>query len=77
MNSFARQIDDPYAGLSNIWSNDRLLFELQHHTKFAWISKANFWVAAANAGIHQTSVSIVTGLKQYQHKSVNDCSTYE
>lgn len=46
------------AGLSNIWSSGRPLFEL-HRTKYAWISKADFWLAAANAVIKQTSVNNV------------------
>lgn len=44
------------AGLASIWSVGTPLYDL-HRTKYSWISKADFWVAAANAVLRQTSVN--------------------
>ena len=50
------------AGLSDIWSPGRPLFDL-HSSKYSHISKADFWVASANAVIRQTSVGNALNMK--------------
>ena len=50
------------AGLSDIWSPGRPLFEL-HRNKYSHISKADFWAASANAVIRQTSVGNALNMK--------------
>jgi hypothetical protein len=50
------------SGLSDIWSPGRPLFEL-HRSKYSHISKADFWVASANAVLRQTSVGNALNMK--------------
>lgn len=62
------------AGLSDIWGSGRPLFEL-HRTKYSHISKADFWVAAANAVIRQTSVSNALDMKSQFRWGRTDSAT--
>jgi hypothetical protein len=43
-------------GLGSIWTPGAQLYEL-YQTKYSWISRADFWVASANAVIKITSVN--------------------
>jgi hypothetical protein len=43
-------------GLGSIWTPGAQLYDL-HATKYSWISRADFWVASANAVIKITSVN--------------------
>lgn len=50
-------------GLNDIWCNDCPL-TLLHSEKYSHISKADFWIASANAVIRQTSVENALDLKK-------------
>lgn len=43
-------------GLGSIWTPGAQLYDL-HKNKYSWISKADFWVASANAVVKITSVN--------------------
>jgi hypothetical protein len=51
------------AGLDTIWCEDCDL-TLLHGQKYSHISRADFWVASANAIIHQTSVDNALDLRE-------------
>ena len=54
---------DANAGLpEGVWCHDCLLRGL-YETKYSFVSRADFWIAAANAVIRQTSVNNVLDLR--------------
>ena len=53
---------DANAGLPSLWCDDCPLTEL-YSTSYSSISKADFWIAAANAVIRQTSINGSLDLK--------------
>ena len=67
---------DANAGLpSGVWCKGCMLRGL-HETKYSFLSRADFWIAAANAVIHQTSVDNALDLRdrfRWGRKDRNSC----